>query len=399
MPDREKKAGPPKRSLLSRALQAGDAVRPLPSISPPIVQSTIFELRDAAHGAELSAATAPPAFYTRWGNPTTRQAETILAELEQGEACLVTSSGMGAISSTILSFLKSGDHVVAGRALYAGTTELLSEVLPRFGVEVDFVDQTDLDQVRAAVRDETRILYVETLTNPTLHLADLDGLAAIARAAGLISMIDSTFATPANVRPIEHGFNLVLHSLTKYLNGHSDLIGGAVIGMQASIDRIWYHTKILGPSMSPFESWLLIRGLKSFTVRMERHNRNGAAIAAFLAGHSKVEAVHYPGLTSHPQHELAARLLSGYGGMVSFEVRGGVEAGRRLIEAVQLIKLAVSLGGTESLIIHPSSTTHAMIPRATREAAGITDGLIRLSVGIEEIEDLVADLESAFEQV
>lgn len=384
--------------LQTRAMHAGDDLNPLHSVSPPIVQSATFELQSAAHGAELSAATAPAELYTRWGNPTTKQAEAIVADLEGGEAALAASSGMGAISATVLSQLQSGNHVVAGKSLYAGATELLAEILPRFGVETTFVDQSDLGAVRAALRPSTRLLYVETVTNPTLQVADLDGLAAIARQAKITSIIDNTFATPINARPIEHGFDLVVHSVTKYLNGHSDITGGVVVGPRAALDRIWFHAKILGPSISPFESWLLLRGLRTLGLRMERHNRNGLAVARYLRKHAKVAHVHYPGLENHLQHALARRILGGFGGMVSFELKGGVEAGRRFVESVGLIKLAVSLGGVESLVNHSASTTHSMIPREVRLAGGITDGLVRLSVGIEDEEDLIADLAQALDR-
>jgi methionine-gamma-lyase len=288
--------------------------------------------------------------------------------------------------------------VVAGHSLYAGTTEFFREILPRFGVETTFVDQTHAAAVKAAIRPgRTRFLYIETVTNPTLKVADLDILAAIARDAGILSLIDNTFATPMNVRPIEHGFDVVLHSVTKYLNGHADVIGGAVISSRALIETIWYQQKILGPSPSPFDAWLLLRGLRTFPARMERHNRNGLAVARYLAGHSKVERVHYPGLEDHPQHALARRLMAGFGGMVSFELRGGLEAGRRFVEAVEMVKLAVSLGGVESLVTHAASTTHAPIPREVRLAGGITDGLVRLSVGIENETDLIADLGQALD--
>lgn len=381
-------------------MHAGDDLNPLSSVSPPIVQSATFELQSAAHGAELSSMVAPADLYTRWGNPTTKQAEMILADLERGEAALAASSGMGAISATVLSQLKSGDHVVAGNSLYAAATELFTDILSRFGVETTFVDQTDLAAVRAAVRPSTRLLYVETLTNPSLRVADLDGLAEIARAAKITSVTDNTIATPVNARPLEHGFDLVVHSVTKYLNGHSDITGGVVVGSRAMIDRVWYHMKILGPSISPFESWLLMRGLRTLGLRMQRHNLNAMAVARFLEQHPKVGRVHYPGLESNPQHALACRMLpEGFGGMVSFELEGGVDAGRRFVESVRLIKLAVSLGGAESLVNHSASTTHSMIPRAARLAAGITDGLVRLSVGIEDEEDLIADLAQALERV
>lgn len=376
-------------------LHAGGALNPLSSLVPPIVQSATFRIEDAAHGAKLSKATAPAELYTRWGNPTTKQAEAALAELEGGEAALVTSSGMGAISAAVISRLQAGDHVVAGKSLYAASTELVTELLPRFGVEHTLVDPTDLDELEEAFRPNTRLLYAETVTNPTLRVADLPAMAECARRRGVFTMVDNTFATPINCRPIEHGFDMVLHSATKFLNGHSDVTAGVLVGPKEDVEKAWYHLKILGPCISPFESWLLLRGLRTLAIRMERQNRNAMAIAEYLEGHPGVERVYYPGLPSHPDYEAAKKVLSGFGGMVSFELKGGAEAGKRMVEAVGVIRLAVSLGGVESLIQHPATMTHGPLSPEKRLAGGITDGLVRLSSGIENEKDLVADLEQA----
>lgn len=382
-------------SMETRVVRAGGDLNPLSSLVPPIVQSATFLLQDAAHGARLSVATAPGDLYTRWGNPTTKQAEAALAELEGGEAALVTSSGMGAISAAIISRLASGDHVVVGKSLYAGSTELLTEILPRFGVEHTLVDPLDLDAVDRAFRPRTRLLYAETVTNPTMRVADLPALAERARGRGVFTMVDNTFATPIACRPLEHGFHMVLHSGTKYLNGHSDVTAGVMVGPRDAVEKAWYHLKVLGPSISPFESWLLLRGLRTLALRVERQARNALGLAKFLEGHGAVERVWYPGLPSHPDHDVAKRILSGFGGMIAFELKGGAEAGKRLVESVRLIRLAVSLGGVESLIQHPATMTHGPLSREQRRAAGITDGLVRLSVGIESEEDLAADLEQA----
>ncbi len=385
--------------LSTRAIHAGDDQRVGPGVAPAIVQTATFELEDAKTGARLSTASAPTTLYTRWGNPNHAQAAAILANLEEAGACYVTASGMAAIAAALFAHLRAGDHVVAGDSLYSGTMQLLTDVLPRYGITTTFVDQTDLEAVRQAAQPETRVLYVETITNPTLRLADLSGLATIARQGGWVSMIDNTFATPANARPLSHGFDLVLHSLTKYLNGHSDIIAGAAVGSEEHCAPIWPMVKLLGGSAAPFDTWLLIRGLKSFGLRMARHNSNAQHVAEFLSEHPKVQRVHYPGLASHPQHALAQRQLAGGGGVVSFEVAGGFDAGRQLVEAVRVIKLAVSLGGVESLIVHAASTTHGMLREAERQRAGIDDQLIRLAIGIEDPEDLVADLTQALDQV
>jgi methionine-gamma-lyase len=302
---------------------------------------------------------------------------------------------MGAISATIFSLLSAGDHAVLGKALYAATTELARTLFPRFGIEVDFVDAADLAAVRKAMRPRTRMIFVETPTNPTLALCDLDGIAAIGKETGATTVLDNTFASPYNQNPLRHGIDVVVHSMTKYMGGHSDLTAGVVVGRQEFIKRCWGLLKLFGASLSPFEAWLLIRGLKTLAVRVERQNQSALEVARFLKGHPAVERAHYPGLPDHPGHALARKQMRGFGGMVSFELRGGVAAGTRLVESLRLITLAVSLGGAESLIVHPASMIHGKLSEADLRAAGISPGLLRLSVGLEAPADIIADLEHA----
>ncbi len=383
----------------TRAVHAGREANPTRAVAPPIFQTAVFELEDAAAGARFAQATAPTEYYTRWGNPTTRQAEEVLAALEGGERALLLSSGMAAIATAVLACLRSGDHLVAGRSLYAATMELFQNTLPQLGIEVTFVSPTDPENFRRAIRSNTRLLYVETPSNPRLDLTDLEAVARIAREHGLFTLADNTFATPYNQQPLRLGIDAVVHSATKYLGGHHDLTAGAIIGPASFIEQCWRQAKIFGPTLSPFEAWLLIRGVKTFGLRLERQNTNAQRIAEFLESHPRVARVFYPGLPSHPQHELARRQMRGFGGMIAFEVKGGRDAGRRLVESVRLITLAVSLGGVTSLIQHPASMSHGPIPEEERQATGITEGLIRLSIGIEDVEDLIEDLDRALSQI
>ncbi len=377
------------------AVHAGREVNPTRAVAPPIFQTAVFELEDAAAGARFAQEIAPTEYYTRWGNPTTRQAEAVIAALEGGERALVLSSGMAAITVAVLACVKSGEHIVAGRSLYAATMEFFRDTLPRLGIEITFVTPTDPENFRRAIRPNTKLIYVETPSNPRLDLTDLNAVAHLARERGIFTIADNTFATPYNQRPLQRGIDAVVHSATKYLGGHHDLTAGAIVGSAAFIERCWQYAKLFGPTLSPFEAWLLIRGMKTFGLRLERQNATAQRIAEFLEAHPQVERVFYPGLPSHPQHDLARRQMRGFGGMIAFEVKGGREAGRRLVESVRVITLAVSLGGVTSLIQHPASMSHGPIPEEERLATGITEGLIRLSVGIEDVEDLIADLKQA----
>jgi cystathionine gamma-synthase len=365
-------------------------------LSTPIYQTSTFEVTD---NDEQLRTTGSDHFYTRYGNPTNTVAEKTVAALEGVDAALTFSSGMGAITTTLMALLKSGDHVVAQRDIYGGVNKFLSQWLPKMGIETTFVDTTEYEQHARAIRPNTKLLYLESPTNPTLRVVDFKKVAELAKQNKLISMIDSTFGTPINQRPAEFGIDLIMHSGTKYLGGHSDLICGVAAGRQELIDKIWETRTTLGNCMDPHASWVLVRGMKTLAVRVVRQNENAQRVAEFLSEHAKVRHVHYPLLKSHPQYALAREQMNGGGGMVSFEVEGSGEDARRLSEAMRLFTLAPSLGGVESLVSIPVLTSHLTVPAEERRRIGITEQLIRLSVGIENADDLIADLEHALEAV
>ncbi len=359
-------------------------------------RTSTFEVTD---NDEQIRVTSTDRYYTRWGNPTITVAEQTLAALEGTEAARVFASGMGAITTTILALLKAGDHIVAQRDIYGGVTKFLSQWLPKLGIETTFVDTNDYEQHTRAIRPNTRMLYLESPTNPALRVVDMKKTAALARQHGLASMIDSTFGTPINQHPAEFGIDLVMHSGTKYLSGHADLTCGVVCGSQELMDRLWETRTTLGNCMDPHAAWLLIRGLKTLAVRVARQNENALRVAEFLGQHAKVRRVHYPFLSSHPQHAIARQQMSGGGGMVTFEVEGTGEDARRVSEAMRLFTLATSLGGVESLVSIPVLTSHAMISAEQRAKMGVTEQMVRLSVGIENVDDQIADLEHALQAV
>ncbi len=365
------------------------------AVAAPIWQSATFEFRKPEDIAEAALAVQPETYYTRYGNPNFSAVQETVAALEGGEAALVTSSGMGAITLVFLGLLKSGDHVVGQKTHYVGTMKALQRWLPHYGIETTFVEQTDLGAFEAALRANTRLVYVETPTNPTLAMTDLAGVAALARERGIVSCIDNTFATPINQRPLEHGIDLVVHSATKYLGGHSDVTAGLVVGDRERIQRLWQALIVFGMISHPFEAWLLARGLQTLPFRVARHNANAGALAAFLESHPGVERVHYPGLPTHPQHALAQKQMDGFGGMLAFELAGGYTAAKDLTMRLKLARLAVSLGGTETLAVHAASMIHAHLSAEQRTTAGISDNLIRVSVGLEEAADIIADFDQA----
>jgi cystathionine beta-lyase/cystathionine gamma-synthase len=356
----------------------------------PIYQTSTFEVTD---NQEQLRATDTDRFYTRYGNPTHTVVQDAIAELEGTDTALLFSSGMAAITTTILSHVKAGDHIVAQRDIYGGVTKFLSQWLPKLGVETTFVDTNDIEQHAEAIRPNTRILYVESPTNPNVRVVDLEKIAALAKKHSLISMIDSTFATPINCRPAEWGIDIVLHSGTKYMGGHADLICGISTGRKELIDRIHHTRTTLGCSMDPHAAFLLLRGIRTLAVRVERQNQNALRVAEFLSQHPKVTRVHYPMLKGHPDYALAKKQLAGAGGVLSFEVEGTGEDACRVSEALNLFTLAPSLGGVESLVSIPVLTSHAMIAPDLGRKMGITEQMIRLSVGIESADDLIADLE------
>jgi cystathionine beta-lyase/cystathionine gamma-synthase len=362
----------------------------------PIYQTSTFEVTD---NDEQLRVTGSDSYYTRYGNPTNSVAEKTVAALEGVEAALTFSSGMGAITTTIMALLKGGDHIIAQRDVYGGTHKFLSQWLPKFGVETTFVDTTEYQQHEKAIRPNTKLLYVESPTNPTIRVVDLQRIASLAKRHGLSSMVDSTFGTPINQRPAEYGFDLIMHSGTKYLGGHTDLICGVVAGRKELIEKILATRTTIGNCMDPHASWMLVRGMKTLAVRVARQNENALRVAEFLEQHAKVRRVHYPFLKSHAQHALALSQMAGGGGMVTFEVDGTGEDARRVSEALRLFTLAPSLGGVESLVCIPVLTSHLTVPEEERRKMGVTEQMIRLSVGIESADDLIADLEHALKAV
>ena len=374
----------------TRTIHAGQSPDPSTgAIMPPIyATSTYVQDSPGVHkGYE----------YSRTQNPTRMAYERCIADLESGAAGYAFASGMAA-TATVLELLDSGDHVVAMDDLYGGTYRLFENVRKRSsGLAFSFVDLSRTDQIEAAIRPETKLIWVETPSNPLLKLADLEAIARIARRHGLLTCCDNTFASPWVQRPLELGFDLVMHSATKFLNGHSDMVGGVVVARDDDelVDRLAYLHNAVGGIQGPFDSFLALRGLKTLALRMERHCSNAQAIADYLESHPKVEKVLYPGLTSHPQHDLARRQMDRFGGIVTAVLEGGLDPSRRFLERVQVFALAESLGGVESLIEHPAIMTHASIPAAQRAALGIGDGLVRLSVGVEDADDLIADLAQA----
>ncbi len=336
--------------------------------------------------------------YSRTSNPTRSALERNLAALEGGRSCFAFASGMAAINA-LMGLFKGGDHVVAGHNLYGGTFRLFERVLKDFGLSFSYANTTRLNEVEKALRPNTRLLFIETPTNPVMEITDLPAAAALAHAYQVLLAVDNTFMSPYFQRPLELGADLVLHSTTKYLNGHSDGVGGAVILNDAQVaERLRFIQNAAGAVLGPFDSWLVLRGVKTLAVRMRQHNENGLAVAQYLEAHPKVKKVHYPGLASHPQYQLAKKQMKGFGGMLSFET-GSLEYAKKVLKSVRLCSLAESLGGVETLISHPATMTHASVPPVERQRLGITDGLVRVSVGIEDASDIMADLDQALARI
>ena len=357
------------------------------AVMPPIYQVSTFAFEGVGNPGEFD--------YSRSGNPTRKALETCLATLEGGTRGFAFGTGMAAVA-TAAALLETGDHVIVHNDLYGGTYRLITEVTAKKGVEVSFVDLRDLDALANTIRGNTRLIWTETPTNPLMNLLDLEAIAAIAKNANVVTICDNTFLSPYYQNPLALGIDIVLHSTTKYINGHSDVVGGAlVVKDYALAERIAFLQNTLGACQAPFDCFLVLRGLKTLPVRMEAHNRNALAVAHFLEKHPKVRRVLHPGLESHPQHTLAKKQMRGYGGTFSFCVHGGEEAAFDLLSRVELFTLAESLGGVESLIEHPWTMTHISMPEEARRTAGITNDMIRISVGIEHIDDLLEDLEQA----
>jgi len=375
----------------TKLIHAGDPhPRFAGAVTVPIFQSATFEYSGQSKYEDLK--------YIRLNNtPNHAALGKLLASLEGAEAAVVTSSGMAAISTALLTVLKSGDHLLAQECLYGGTHTFITNDLPNFGITFDFIDAADPEQWRRQLKPNTRAIYVETMSNPLLQVPDHRVVVEFARAHGLTSLIDNTLASPINFRPSVLGYDLSLHSCTKYLNGHSDIVAGAVIGSAAWVERVNHKLIHLGGCLDPHACFLLDRGIKTLALRMRQHNHNAQRIAEFLEMHPKVERVIYPGLRSHPDHRLAAELFDGYGGLLSFEVSGGAPAAQRFLERLAIPICAPSLGGVETLITRPATTSHSGIAPEQRRRMGISDGLVRLAVGIEAAEDLIDDLAGALD--
>jgi methionine-gamma-lyase len=370
------------------------------AVNVPIYQSSTFAFKNAAHGAALFAGEEEGYIYTRIANPTIRALEESVADLENGVGAVATSSGLGAISTLYMAMLGTGAHLVSTASVYGPSRGLIEKHFSRFGTCASFVDTSSLDNLRQAMTPQTRLVYVETPSNPAMQVTDIAGAAEIAHEHGSLLAVDNTFASPYLQKPLDLGADITLHSVTKFINGHADVVGGIMVAKDQQVLELLRDVMVnMGCNMDPHQAFLVLRGLKTLGIRVAQAQRGAETIARWLETHPKVAIVRYIGLPSHPQHQLAQRQMSGFGTMISFELKGGLEAGRQLMDHVQLATLAVSLGGVETLIEHPASMTHASMSREAREAAGFTDGLVRYSVGIEDADDLIADLEQALEAV
>jgi len=384
----------------TKLIHAGDFEDANGSAVVPIYQTSTFSFKNAQHGADLFAGKEKGYIYTRIGNPTIEALENKLAELEDGVGGVAFGSGMGAVSGVYFSFLQQGDHMISTSAVYGPTRGLMEGMLHNLGVESTYIDTADLDLVEKSIRPNTKLIYLETPANPTIRLTDIEAVSAIAHKHNIPVCVDNTFSSPYLQQPLNLGADIVLHSLTKFINGHADIVGGVVICKDADhLKKVRKTMTLIGSNMDPHQAYLVIRGVKTLALRVEKSTQNAKKVADFLENHPKIEWVKYPGLKSFDQYELAQRQMKDSGAMISFELKGGYNAGVVLMNNVHLALLAVSLGGVESLIQHPASMTHSSIPKEEKLAAGITDGLVRFSVGIENVEDIIDDLSQALDKI
>ncbi len=369
-------------------------------VVPPIYQTSTFKFESADHGGDLFAGKQKGYIYSRMLNPTVEAMENAVAELEGGTKALGCGSGMAAINTVLTGLLNSGDHVICSKSVYGPTNTLLATVLSKFNIKTDFVNTSDLEKVKNTIKDNTKVIYVETPGNPTLETTDLEKVAELAHSHNAKLVVDNTFMSPILQKPFEFGADVIVHSMTKFLNGHADVVAGIIV-VKNEKDYLHFRKILnqLGGVIDPFNAFLVHRGLKTLAIRMEKHSKNAQPIAEFLEQHPKVAWVRYPGLKSFPYYEVAQKQHKAPGGMISFELKGGIEAGKKLMNSVELCQLAVSLGGVESLIQHPASMTHLSMGKEARESAGITDGLVRLSVGIENLDDLLDELRNALDKI
>jgi methionine-gamma-lyase len=370
-------------------------VHPSRAVAPPIYQTATFSAPDAELFAHVATESRGKDFYTRYGNPNHAQVAAVVAELEHTEVAMVTASGMAALTTAVLGLVSAGDHVIGQRSTYGGTASVLMNLLPRLGVSVTQVDQADVTAFEKALTPHTRLMLLETPSNPLLQITDLGAVADLAHAHGVLTMADNTFATPVNQRPADFGVDLVWHSATKYLNGHTDVSAGVLAGSAEILDRVWETGVLTGAVLGPFDAWLLLRGLRTLPLRMPRHNANGQALAEVLQDHPVVARVHYPGLPSHPQHGLAGKQMSGFGGVLAVELHGGFEAADAFLGRLHHFVRSASLGGVESLAVHPASMWRGMLSVDQIAASGVPLGLVRLAAGLEDTADLVDDVINA----
>lgn len=384
-----------KWGFTTTAIHGGKLADSHKSVAVPIYQTATYYYDTAEEGARLGQEIPPGFVYTRWSNPTTRALEEKMALLEGAEDALATASGMGAVSCAVLTALKRGDHAIAPSAIYQATYQLFAEMLPSYGIETTLLPDTDTQSYERALRPNTRLLFIETPNNPMLAITDAAKVASLARAHGAMTIADNTWATPYNHAPISDGVDAVVHSATKYLGGHHDVTLGLIAGSSDFIKKTKKQVRILGTTPDPFGAWLVIRGLATLALRVERQNATALRLAEFLAEHPNVDRVHYPGLRAHPGHAVAARQMRGFGGMLSFEVKGGYGPSVRVFERLEIPKRATSLGGVSTLVSHPAGISSVHMPKEVRAAAGISEGLIRVSVGVEDVDDLLGDFSQA----
>lgn len=387
-------------SFDSKLIHAGSIDDQFGSVTVPIYQTSTFKFKNVDHGAACFAGEDEGYIYTRINNPTIDSLENLVAELENGYRGIACSSGMGAVNTIYMALLGQGDHIISTAAVYGPSRVVIEKHYSRFGVEATYLDTCDTDSIRKAIRPNTKMIYIETPANPTMDITDLTAVATIAREHNIITVADNTFCSPYLQRPIDFGFDVVFHSVTKFLNGHADIVGGVIVAAEKKIyDPLRSMMITLGCNMDPHQAFMVIRGIKTLSIRMDRSQENAIKVAEYLENHPKVKWVKFPGLKSHPQFDLARKQMKGPGGMISFELEGGLQAGKILMNSVKLAALAVSLGGVETLIQHPASMTHSKMDIQSRLNSGITDGLVRYSVGIEDIRDILHDLEQGLAKI
>ncbi len=374
--------------------------KPFNSHSFPIFQTSTFYFDSPEHGAELFAGKGEGYIYSRLGNPTVDAVEKVVADLEGAFGATATSSGMSAVHASVFPFVSAGDHIIVSDTLYGASTTLLTSFANRYGVETSVVKSDKLDEYKSNLKSNTKLIYIETPANPTLSITDIEGVSNIAKSANALLVVDNTFATPYLQNPIDFGADVVMHSATKYLNGHGDVIMGFSIGKTEEIhNKIRSFVKLSGGNANPFDSYLCLRGIKTLSLRMDKHNKNAQKVAEYLQGHEKVVKVYYPGLPDFEGHELAKKQMRGFSSVIAFDLKGGFDAGKKLMKTIEMMTLAVSLGTVDTLIQHPASMTHSGVPKEERDKAGITNELTRISVGLEDVEDIIADLEQGLARI